>query len=233
MKGDKIMPKFTAKTNNAPVFTQEYMVNVGDPTCYIYFDCEFTGLQKETDLISIGLVDHEGKTFYAEFTDYREELIQDKDWFEENIFSNLTHPKTCLEGDHWTISGTKEEVRKQFMFWLDERCKDHIVQFVSDVCQYDFVLLIDLITAGKGALALPTNLISPAPYDINMDIATSIKRDPNANNTNYVPVRVAFDLNREELASSMGINFDKASKHNALHDAKVIRAIHRYLWDLK
>ena len=36
----------------------------------IFFDTEFTGLHKDTSLISIGLVDEDGKTFYAEFLDY-------------------------------------------------------------------------------------------------------------------------------------------------------------------
>lgn len=226
------MPTFTAETMKKE---NDSIITAGDPQCYIYFDCEFTGLQKETDLISIGLVDAEGKTFYAEFTDYRKELIQDKDWFEEHIFNNLKHPDTVLEGDNWTIEGTKEEVRKQFMFWLDERCKDHIVQFVSDVCHFDFVLLMDLISAGKGALAVPSNLISPVCVDVNMDIATSIKRDPDANNTNFVPARVAFDITREDLAKQFNssFTFDESDKHNALHDAKVIREIHRGLWDLK
>jgi len=36
----------------------------------IYFDTEFTGLHKNTTLISIGCVAENGKTFYAELTDY-------------------------------------------------------------------------------------------------------------------------------------------------------------------
>ena len=48
---------------------------------YIFFDTEFTGLQKDTDLISIGLITWGGSTFYAEFTDYRKELCDD--WIKE------------------------------------------------------------------------------------------------------------------------------------------------------
>ena len=36
----------------------------------IFLDTEFTGLHKNTTLISLGLVSECGKTFYAEFTDY-------------------------------------------------------------------------------------------------------------------------------------------------------------------
>lgn len=36
----------------------------------IFFDCEFTGLHKNTSLISIGLVADNGQKFYAEITDF-------------------------------------------------------------------------------------------------------------------------------------------------------------------
>lgn len=35
----------------------------------IFFDTEFTGLHKDTTLISIGLVSETGEKFYAEFDD--------------------------------------------------------------------------------------------------------------------------------------------------------------------
>ena len=41
----------------------------------IYFDTEFTGLHKDTTLISIGLVSECGKTFYGECYDYDENQI--------------------------------------------------------------------------------------------------------------------------------------------------------------
>lgn len=36
----------------------------------VFFDTEFTGLHQKTTLISIGLISEDGKTFYAELTDY-------------------------------------------------------------------------------------------------------------------------------------------------------------------
>ena len=41
----------------------------------IFFDTEFTGLHKNTTLISIGMIAEDGKTFYAEFTDYNENNV--------------------------------------------------------------------------------------------------------------------------------------------------------------
>ena len=231
------MPKFTTQPKteeHTHEENHEYLVSVGDPTCYIYFDCEFTGLHQYTSLISIGLVDYKGNTFYAEFTDYKKELCNE--WINENVINKLKHPDDVLEGSNWTVTGTTDTIRKQLLFWLDTFVKPgHMIQFVSDVCHYDFVLLIDLLTGGAGAMALPNNLISPTCVDINQDIATSIKREPEANNDNYVPARVAFDVSREELAKELDPSFisKDEEKHNSLWDAKVIRTIHQQLWDIK
>ena len=56
----------------------------------VYFDCEFTGLTKNCDLISIGLVSETGKGFYAEFTDYDKSKISDIDWMNSNVINNVS-----------------------------------------------------------------------------------------------------------------------------------------------
>ena len=54
----------------------------------LFFDTEFTGLHKNTTLVSIGIIDSEGsKAFYAELTDY--DATQIDDWLRENVISNL------------------------------------------------------------------------------------------------------------------------------------------------
>lgn len=216
----------------------KFPIELGDPKCYVYFDCEFTGLQKETDLISIGLVDYYGRTFYAEFTDYRKELISEdnRKWMKENVIANLTHPDDVTEGNDWTITGTKEKVRAKLFEWLQPFFDRTImVQFVSDVCHYDFVLLIDLLMNGGDALGLSKSLMSPVCYDLNSDIALLLDRDENANQQNYMPTRLAFDVSREELAKQLDptLEFDEDDKHNALHDAKIIRTIHQKFWEMK
>ena len=49
----------------------------GGQSMKIFFDTEFTGLHKGTELISIGMVDEVGRTFYAEFNDYDKNQIED------------------------------------------------------------------------------------------------------------------------------------------------------------
>ena len=56
----------------------------------LFFDTEFTGLHKNTTLISIGIISDDGKKFYAEFTDYDEN--QCTEWIKENVINNLHLP---------------------------------------------------------------------------------------------------------------------------------------------
>ena len=215
------------------------IISVGDPTCYVYFDTEFTGLRKQADLISIGLVDYDGRTFYAEFNDYDESQVDD--WIQKNVVDKLIHPTNVLEGDHWTFVGNKLEVRRQLMFWLDKFIKEKKpVQFVSDVTHYDFVFLIDLILGGNNSTAIELpRWISPCCVDVNQDIATSIYRTPPEGksieefNKNFIPAAEAFNLSRGEMVSGIPEFSYTGEEHNSLYDALVIRAIHRYLWDIK
>lgn len=215
-------------------------ITAGDPKCYIYFDCEFTGLHKNTTLISIGLVDSKGRSFYAEFNDYSEEQLSVNPWIQENVIPYLSHPKTKLDGRAWKITGNRQEVRRQLFFWLDDYVKEErIVQFVSDVAHYDFVLLLDLLLDGADATTLP-KFISPCCLDVNQDLATSLSRDPKPEgmseeeyNKNYVPLYLSFDISREEFVRNIPNFKYNGKQHNALYDAHVIRAIHQYLWELK
>ena len=177
----------------------------------IYFDTEFTGLHKDTTLISIGLIAQDGSTFYAEFTDYDES--QCDEWIKENVLSNL-----LLGSDEYnniadiTARGTKEQIAPLLKLWLSEFRED--IQLVSDCCHYDMVLFIDLL--GETALDLP-DYISPVCYDINIDIANEVC-DGN--------IKTAFGLSRELILESYGGEEIKGKKHNSLYDAKVIKEIY-------
>ena len=181
----------------------------------IFFDTEFTGLHKNTTLISIGLIDENGRCFYAEFTDYDES--QCDDWIKENVIKHLefdndkdetTELKIC---DRWGICGNKEFVKTQLEEWLSEYDN---VEFVSDVCHYDMVLLIDLFGT---AFDLPKH-INPACHDINQDIARYYE----------ISETEAFDFSREELLQNNAIVIE-GDKHNSLYDAKVIKTIYEII----
>lgn len=173
----------------------------------IFFDTEFTGLHKDTTLISIGCVDEAGRTFYAELTDYDKSQVDD--WIQENVIDNLYLKKEInldnTDNDNWKVSGNKSFIKKALTEWL-ENYQD--VQFISDVYHYDMVLLIDIFGT---AFDLPDN-VSASCHDINQDIAAFYS----------ISEREAFDKSREEILTET----IPGDKHNSLYDAKVIKRIY-------
>jgi len=207
----------------------------------VFFDTEFTGLHKDTTLISIGLVAENGKQFYAEFTDYDRE--QCSEWIADNVIRHLlirpTVTEKGIEEDKkcgWTFDDippthtensplifqkTKVENDKWLVngdkAYIGKKLKEWFSQFdevqsVSDVCHYDMVLLIDLFGC---AFDLPEN-VSAVCHDINQDIARHYG----------ISGKEAFDKSREEIVKELCGEEIRGDKHNALYDAEVIKAIY-------
>lgn len=181
----------------------------------LYFDTEFTGLHKDTSLISIGIIDEYGNKFYGEITDYNKTQV-DK-WIQENVIYNLYVNKIIsygctrpgIEGE--TISLAEKDItRIHLTNWLKQY---ETIEWVSDVCHYDFVLLIDLLYGH--ALNMPYGKHNAACHDINQDIARYYN----------ISEIEAFDKSREDILKEHDITIE-GKKHNALYDAKVIKAIY-------
>lgn len=200
----------------------------------LFFDMEFTGLRQNTTPISLGIVSEDGKTFYAEFTDYNESLCDE--WIRKNVINNLRFELPKENEDFYYVAsraqdnpigndlfssynlemnGTTRMIGDSLKKWLSQF---DTIQFVSDVCHYDFVLLIDLLTNGGTALDLPGN-ISAVCHDLNMDIARHF----------HVSDHEAFDMSREQIMNDLCGQEDivTGDKHNSLYDAEVIRAIYQ------
>lgn len=185
----------------------------------IYFDTEFTGLTKNTDLVSIGLIAENGSTFYGELTDFN--IAKCDQWVKDNVVGKLKYYNKYdyyyKENNHSVeILDSKHRVGIHLNLWLNTFLEE--IQFVSDVAHYDFVLLIDLLTQGKSALDLP-EYITPAVYDINQLMAQKLD----------ISMHQAFDLNREEILVQMhrsGFSDLPIEKHNALWDAFVIKELY-------
>lgn len=176
----------------------------------IFFDFEMTGLHQKTTPISLGLVSEDGKTFYAEFSDY--ETKQLNDWLNENVIQNLrfnndysSMPKTDF--DHRAMKGDKKQVSCYLQEWLSQFENTVGVEMWGDVLAYDWVLFCELFDAVDTAERLPKVI-----YYIPFDISTLMRAkgiDP--------------DVNREEFCGIFG------KKHNSLHDAKIIKACYERL----
>lgn len=182
-------------------------------TTKIFFDTEFTGLHQNTTLISIGLVADNGTTFYAEFTDYDHSQIND--WLRDNVIKNLlfNDRDNFIEKNNGNINckGYMSYVKIHLKEWLETF--NSKIEWVSDVCHYDFVLLIDLLY--EEALNIPYKEIGSSCHDINQDIAKYLNIDE----------LEAFDVSREKIITSNNIVIE-GDKHNSLYDALVIKAIY-------
>lgn len=184
----------------------------------IFFDTEFTGLHKNTTLISIGLVDENDRTFYGEFSDY--DKSQCDEWIKENVISNLKWSKdgpieefTNMNENNWEAYGDKEYIKLVLIDWLS---KYEEVQLVSDCSHYDMVLFIDIF---GDAFYIPDN-VNPVCHDINQDITNAYRKD-GVNMTD----KLAFDISREAILKHNNIKI-KGNKHNSLYDAKVIKELY-------
>jgi hypothetical protein len=180
----------------------------------VFFDCEFTGLHQYTTLISIGLVTENGYEFYAEATDYDRSQIDD--WLKTNVIDHLSlgeMEQGRIDFDQDTppeetptllkLRGTCGFIATTLSDWLSQFGN---VEMWSDCLSYDWILFCQLW--GGGVECLPRNV-----YYIPFDIATVFKIqgiDP--------------DINRETFAFGQYLEEMRNQKHNALWDAKVIKA---------
>lgn len=174
-------------------------------TTNIFFDTEFTGLRKTTTLISIGLVSRCGKAFYAELTDYDENQIDD--WIRTNVIANLTMQHLTPNNNEGIIDsdnvefirfkGTKSQLKPVLLNWLNQFDK---IQMISDCLSHDWLLFIDIFGESSD---LPKH-IDYIPFDL-CTLLRDINEDP--------------DIDRELFSGYTG----STTKHNALHDAIVIK----------
>jgi len=200
----------------------------------IYFDCEFTGLHKNNQLISIALISENFDVFYAERNDLNYKLLSEpnviiddndvliSDFVRDNVVDNLlfNNLKKCQ------ISLTEEQVKdlnipllqtlesykdsfqnisRKLNAWLEKINKDNKqIQFYCDCGYFDTVLLIDLITNSGSSLDLPDN-ISYIP----VDLCTVLQLN------NYDP-----DMDRNQIILSKEL-------HNQLNISGVIDKIYK------
>ena len=186
----------------------------------LYFDTEFTGLHKDTTLISIGFVSETGKTFYAEFTDYDKSQVNS--FISENVLSNLLFSDINIDPGSTVVLGSanptadvvvignKAGVAAELTEWMSQFKE---INLISDCGWYDMVLLIDLYGS---AFDIP-EFMSPVYHDINSDISYMYG----------VTEEEAFDKNREEILLENQIPIPEGAKHNSLYDAKVIKEIYK------
>lgn len=181
----------------------------------IFFDTEFTGLHKDTTLISLGMISEDGRRFYAEFNDY--DKTQVNKWIMDNVIAYMSFKDDYIPDlpisscSSYAMKADTATIKSRLIDWLNQF---EYVELVSDVSHYDMVLFINIFGT---AFDLP-NHVCPACIDINQMIA----------DYHEVDIATAFDVSREEMLKVNDIKI-KGNKHNALYDAKVIRALYNLM----
>lgn len=93
----------------------------------IWFDTEFYEDGDTIELISIGAVREDGKTFYAEVIDAADLCLQ-SDWLKENVLPHLRGPKK-----------PRRHISQEFFEFVGEK-----PEFWAYYCSYDWVALCQL-----------------------------------------------------------------------------------------
>lgn len=79
----------------------------------IFLDTEFTDFpESECDLISIGLVADDGREFYAELTDYRQEACSD--FVRQVVLPLLKQHKSTVVGNQYSVAKELNEWLKHY-----------------------------------------------------------------------------------------------------------------------
>ena len=187
------------------------------------------------------MVTEKDERFYAEFTDFNGLLCDD--WIFENVIANLrqdhmrekiSNRVSVIENETYVV-GDSVYIRSILEEWLEDQAnnaEDRRIQLVGDVCHYDMVLLANLF---DGARKLPP-FINPCVYDICQDFCARAEYDgkhPSVlNNGNYYwypdtsYMFSAFNLNRENLVTTLEGKLPVGEKHNSLYDALVTKEIY-------
>lgn len=188
----------------------------------IYFDCEFTGLHKDTTLISIGLIAEDGRTFYAEFDDYDKKQLKmmsknNRDWIQKNVIDNL---KFKDKKGLWT----KQNPNKPTMKYSLEM-KGHSIQIMIELKQW-FEKFENVELIADGAI----------PHDYMLIRKLFNGKLPS--NVVFNKMRLHDKVNEYGLRIS---DFEKSQtiisewqkrRHNALEDAKVIKKCYEQIGGL-
>jgi hypothetical protein len=183
----------------------------------IFFDTEFTGLHKNTTLISLGFVSEDGRYFYAEFTDYDKSQVDS--WIEENVIDNFilsdmeVNTSRCNTLRELSSKGSKSYVVEDLKIWLSQFRE---IEIWSDCLAYDWVLFCDIFGT---AFDIPENIFY-IPFDI-CTVFRMLGFNPDINREEFI--------GEEALENIKRVFKGKEQKHNALWDALVIKECYNKL----
>ncbi|KLU99505.1 hypothetical protein ABT58_16770 [Photobacterium aphoticum] len=178
----------------------------------MFFDSEFTALTQSARLLSLALVDENGRTFYAECMEAKTYTLDP--WLQQHVLPHmqwLTQPDNQATFRHDALStaqqstwifDTEPHIAAALTEWLS--VYDDIEMW-ADCPAYDWVLFCQLF---GGSLHLP----APLTYIVH-DFSTLLtlqQIDP------LTP--------RQQLLPAHSMMADAGQPHNALYDAQLLKA---------
>ena len=173
----------------------------------IFMDGEFTDLSAQgTKFVSIALIKPNNRYYYAINSDYDSASVSD--WVRENVLIPLY--KQTISGDqrnhlsalnfHKVIGKTEKQIAEEIRQFVG----DSRPYLVADVNQFDWMGICGLF----GVWGTPF-------FYIPIDFASILWAKG-----------IAPDIRREDLAWDLGIDVSCFKKHNALDDARVLKALY-------
>lgn len=187
----------------------------------VFYDSEFTGLHKNTTLISLAFVSDSGAEFYAEFIDY--DLSQVDEWLKLNVIDKLLFKdlpdgvyaeENFLGSNDVYIKGNKSFIKRHLTEWFKSiNSNDESIEIWSDCLSFDWVLFCDLY---NGAFNIPKDI-----YYIPFDICTLFKiKEVNPDISREFYVNVGKQINN---------SYNDVGKHVSLYDARIIKSCYERL----
>ena len=132
----------------------------------VFLDLEFTGLHRLSTPISVALVVEDGKTYYAEFTDF--DKYQITEFIETQVLSKLTIETFDLytdyepNEDNIRVKGNTQLVQETLTEFIAKYSQNNL-EFWMDCPVFTWSIFLDIIGGLKN---LPKN-IERLPYDLH------------------------------------------------------------------
>lgn len=171
----------------------------------VFIDAEYTGEHAHTTLVSLGLVALVGRELYLTLNDYDREQVTD--WLEDNVLS-MIDPQTTVDSP---------TAFRQLDPWLREVADGGRICLVSAGLGSDLILLFELYKHNRPDMkyfhalhCLPEFLNHEEHFDLNT-LFYFAGEDPGVDRDKFVGDAI------------------EGERHNALHDARIVRACFRKL----
>ena len=166
----------------------------------VFIDTEFTGEHAYTTLVSLGLVTLEGDELYMTLNDYDKDQVTE--WLVNNVLEDIDHEKSV----------NLETAYKMLSAFLAEYSDGNPLYVVSCGLLQDYLLMLELFKFSQPGRKY-FHALHCLPDYLNHYVAIDL-------NTLFRTCGIDPAINREKFA---GLK-DSIKRHNALDDAKVVRA---------